>query len=230
MKISIIIPAYNEELRLAAAIRAALSQEYPSFEVIVVDNASTDKTFDIACSFIPRVQVVREVVKGTSAARECGRQAATGEILAYMDADCLPDKDWLSKGVALFKTSDVVAASGPYDYYDASPVFNAASMFIERYVFSAVNMALRPFRLGTSMMGGNSFFRAASLGAIGGFNVAITFYGDETDVAKRLAKIGTIAYSPRLTVKTSARRFRAEGTLVIFGKYVSAFFMGICTR
>jgi len=141
-----------------------------------------------------------------------------------MDADCLPEKDWLTKGSALFTNKQIVAASGPYDYYDASPAFRAASLAVQKFIYRPVNAILQLFRSGGTMVGGNSFFRASALEKIGGFDTDIVFYGDETDAARKLAKVGRIVVSSSLTMKTSARRFKAEGTFTIFVKYVFFFF------
>src|SRR5689334_20387724 len=100
MKISVIIPAYNEEQALAATIQSVLDQNYPNFEIIIVNNASSDNTQEIAQRF--PVKVVLEPRKGLLYARERGRKEATGEIIANIDADCLPKSNWLSSGIKLF--------------------------------------------------------------------------------------------------------------------------------
>ena len=130
MKISVIIPAHNEEKYLRQTLEAILAQDYPDFEVIVIDNASTDRTAEIARSF-PGVKLVSESRKGTMWACERGRQEATGEIIVRMDADCLPEKDWLVKGVALFADSKVSGSSGPYNYYDADSFFRNFSLYFQ---------------------------------------------------------------------------------------------------
>ena len=94
MKVSVIIPAYNEEKSLGQTLDAVMVSDYHDFEIIVSDNGSVDKTSEIARS--KGVKVVSEKRKGTLWAREAGRKAATGEILVFLDADCLPEKTWLS--------------------------------------------------------------------------------------------------------------------------------------
>src|SRR3989344_7819751 len=87
-RVAIVIPAHNEGETIGAVVRAALAQEYPDFEVIVVDNASDDDTGAHATQAGARV--VREDRKGILFAKEAGRKAATGEILAGLDAECVP--------------------------------------------------------------------------------------------------------------------------------------------
>ncbi|MFA6307205.1 MAG: glycosyltransferase family A protein, partial [Patescibacteria group bacterium] len=100
MRASVVIPAHNEEKNISATIRALLAQSHPDFEIIVVNNASTDRTAEIAEGF--PVKVVHESRKGLLWARERGRLEATGDIVVNIDADCLPDEDWLSRGTAHF--------------------------------------------------------------------------------------------------------------------------------
>jgi glycosyltransferase involved in cell wall biosynthesis len=90
--ISVIIPAYNAEKYLAEAIESALNQTRPAKEIIVVDDASTDRTVEIARSFGDRVTVLQNAVNsGPGYSRNAGVAASTGEYLAFLDAD---DKWW----------------------------------------------------------------------------------------------------------------------------------------
>src|ERR1035437_5008129 len=132
MKISVIIPAYNEEKYLNKTLEAILAQDYPDFEVIVVDNASTEKTAEIAKSFT-NIKVVYESRGGTMLACESGLQEAKGEIIVRMDADCVPHTDWLSKGDTHFLDKKVVAVSGPYDYFDAGDFSRYSSIYFQKY-------------------------------------------------------------------------------------------------
>jgi glycosyltransferase involved in cell wall biosynthesis len=227
MKASIVIPAYNEEGNIARTLEAVLNQDYHNFEVIVIDNASSDKTGDIARSF--PVKVSYEPKKGTMSACERGRNEATGDIIVRMDADCLPETQWLKSGIKFFKNSGIVAVSGPYDYYDGSFMFRYPSLLAQKYIYRWVNETLRVTNYGGVMVGGNSFFRADALQSIGGFNTNITFYGDEIDTAKKLSLLGKILYDSNLIMKTSARRFKKEGTLTLLAKYWYYFLKGILT-
>jgi len=226
MKISVIIPAYNEEKYLRQTLEAILVQDYPDFEIIVIDNASTDRTSEIARSFQSRgVNVFLETNKGTMWACERGRKEATGEIIVRMDADCLPGKDWLSKGAAFFNNLKVAVVSGPYDYYDAAPFFRSAALNVQKYVYVPLNQIFQKMKVKAGItVGGNTFMRASALDAIGGFNTSITFYGDDTDLPKRMSKLGKIVFSKDVVIKTSARRFKKEGILRLQAKYIFYFF------
>ncbi|MEO6761645.1 MAG: glycosyltransferase family 2 protein [Candidatus Saccharimonadales bacterium] len=96
LKISLIIPAFNEEKRLATCLDAVLAQKLPFDEVIVVNNSSTDQTATIAERY-PVVKLVDEPQKGRVFAREAGFRATSGDILARIDADAILPVDWSQK-------------------------------------------------------------------------------------------------------------------------------------
>lgn len=225
-KVSIIIPARNEEKYIAATLEAVTRLSYPHFKIIVVDNNSTDRTSEIARTF-PNVIVLREERKGTQFARECGRKQATGEIIANIDADCLPETDWLIKGVRFFESANTVAVSGPYDYFDGSPFFRSTTLLFQKILYVTGNSICRIFRLGGIVIGGNCLFRASALEKMGGYNTAITFYGDDTDSAKRISRFGKVIFTDRVRMKTSARRFQNQGIFKIVGTYFYYFFKTI---
>lgn len=121
MRLSIVIPAYNEEGYLGKcleSIERQLDDKDYDVEVIVVNNASTDNTNDIASSFSD-VIVVDEPRKGLVQARHAGLAASSGELVANVDADTILPKGWLKKVMSEFdKNEELVALSGPYIYYD----------------------------------------------------------------------------------------------------------------
>lgn len=231
MKVSIVIPAYNEEAYLAQTIRSALAQDYFDFEVIVVNNASTDRTEEIARGF-PNITLINESRIGLPRAREAGRLAASGDIIANMDADCLPDSDWLSKGSVYFNEASVAAVSGPYDYYDTGPVFRYIFLYTQMAIFWLTSkiMQLPGIQAGALMIGGNNLIRSEALKEAGGYNTALTFYGEDIATAKRMSRYGKVVFSNQLVMKTSARRFKAEGIINLGLKYLKYFFKTILTR
>jgi len=226
MKVSVIVPAYNEELYIARALTALLAQDYPDFEVIVVDNASTDRTSAVAANF--PVKLLHEKQKGTMWACERGRQAASGEVIVRMDADCVPeDAEWLKKGVSYFKDLDVVGVSGVYFFYDHPSVMFRYAVFIGNKLIKIIHNLLIFLKLGACFIGGNTFMRASTLAAIGGFNTSILFWGDDVDTGKRLSKCGKVIFDTALIIKSSGRRYQKEGALRLSLKYVYYFFLVI---
>ncbi|MEH6607261.1 MAG: glycosyltransferase family A protein [Pseudomonadales bacterium] len=99
--VSVIIPVYNDWGRLASCIECLKNQSFQSdcFEIIVVDNGSTSTSQGFGI-FGEHVTILVEESKGSYAARNCGLERAKGDIVAFTDSDCLPDKDWLKNGVA----------------------------------------------------------------------------------------------------------------------------------
>jgi glycosyltransferase involved in cell wall biosynthesis len=117
ISISAIIPAYNSEDTIAATIDSALAQDYPNLELIVVDDGSTDSTPRILNRYLPRIRVILQSNRGPSAARNAGAAVASGELLAFLDADDLWLPGKLAKSVnalrmnphAILVFSDVIS-------------------------------------------------------------------------------------------------------------------------
>ena len=146
MKLSFVIPAYNEEACIRKCLSSVLKEKERSgldVELIVVNNNSTDRTKDVALSF-PSVRVIDEPQKGIVKARQAGYREAHGDIIANVDADNILPEGWIERAFEEFsRNSDLVALSGPLIYYDLSWI---------------VNMQVRLFyRLGYAMHLFNSF-------------------------------------------------------------------------
>src|SRR5439155_24375518 len=111
-KVSVIVCAYNAADTLEDNLRSLERLNYPNYEIVLVNDGSKDRTSEIARGF-SRVRVVDTPNQGLSAARNVGLAEATGEIVAYTDADTRVDRDWLTFLVQPFLISDVVASGGP---------------------------------------------------------------------------------------------------------------------
>lgn len=222
VKISFVIPAYNEEKRLPAcltSIQEALKSGSYDAEVIVVNNASTDRTTEVALSF-PGVKVVDEPQKGLVRARAAGFRASTGEIIANVDADTVLPKAWLPTVLDAFeKHPHLVGFSGPYIYTDLSVTERMAVrlFYALGYVMYLANRFV--FHSGSMMQGGNYVVRRAALEKIGGYDTSIEFYGEDTDIARRLATVGDVVWTFRLPMYSSGRRLAHEGIFTMGYKY-----------
>jgi glycosyltransferase involved in cell wall biosynthesis len=230
MRISVVIPAHNEEKCIANTIKAVLAQDHKDFEVIVVDNSSNDRTSEIVSTF--PVKLVHEHRKGLLMARECGRLNANGEIIANIDADCLPDTSWLSRGEKHFLDEKVAAVTGPYDYYDGQWMFRYVSLLLQKNLYFLMNLVLQFsfIKKGAVLIGGNNFIRSATISKAGGYNTSIKFYGEDTDTARRVLEYGRVVFDRKLNMKTSARRFKNEGVINITWKYIYHFFKIILAK
>lgn len=226
MKLSFVIPAYNEEKYLADCITAILNETSGSgfeTEIIVVNNASTDNTKQVAKSF-PQVIVVDEPQKGLVKARSAGFNAATGSLIANIDSDTRITKGWLKKVMSEFENNPkLVALSGPYQYYDLSFVY---IILVRLYYYLAYILYLLNryvFRLGSLLQGGNFVIKKSSWESVGGFDTKIDFYGEDADVARRLHKVGDVKFTLSLRVLSSGRRLVSEGAIAMGSKYAINF-------
>lgn len=214
MDVSVIIPAKDERGYIGSTLMALERQTYDKpWEAIVVDNASNDRTGDAVRRAFPWACVIEERIPGVQRARESGRLAATGNILAFLDADTIPSERWLELGVRYFQDPSVAAVTGSYDFYDSGCVLQLGARLVSACIYPAALWFVRDVIHSGIMIGGNCFIRASALEAIGGFNTAIEFWGDDTDTAVRLSKVGRIVYGADVEVRTSARRYYREGIL-----------------
>jgi glycosyltransferase involved in cell wall biosynthesis len=99
-RVSIVIPTYNRAWTLAEAIDSVLGQTFASFEIIVVDDGSTDGTARLLQRYGSAVRVLRQINQGVSAARNAGIRSARGELIALLDSDDLWRPEKLARQVA----------------------------------------------------------------------------------------------------------------------------------
>ncbi len=226
MRLSFVIPAYNEERYLPACLESILAQTRDladGVEIIVVNNASSDRTREVALSY-PGVTVVDEMRKGLPWARQAGFAASSGELIANVDADSRLTPGWVKQvldtfGEAERKGKSLVALSGPVEYYDltASQMVSVHLFYVLAFVLYALNRYV--LRAGSMVQGGNFVLRREALQSIGGFNTSIAFYGEDTDIARRLNRVGKVVFTFQLKMFSSARRLKKEGMLKIGMRY-----------
>lgn len=230
MKISFVIPAYNEESYIGECLKSLTSQALNSpvdVEIIVVDNASTDKTAEVAKSF-PGVIIVHEPKKGLTNARQAGFKASHGDIIANIDADTKIGKGWIETVVSEFtRNPKLVGLSGPFTYYDLPRRHNSlvTSYYYLGYGIYVLNRFV--LRVGSMIQGGNFVIRRAALEEIGGFNLMLSFWGEDADIAKRLHKVGPVKFTFRLKMPSSGRRLAEEGIIRMGLKYPLNYFSTI---
>jgi glycosyltransferase involved in cell wall biosynthesis len=224
LKLSVIVCAHNEGAYLQTCLFSLLAQTRPPDEVLVINNASTDSTRAVA-ERIPQVRVYDEPRKGLVIAREAGRRQATGDVLVYVDADCRAPLAWLERIERRFTHDhDLVALSGPYRYYDWD--------WWGRTLIRAYDFTLAPatqllvkhcLRFGSIFYGGNFAVRRTALDEIGGFDTSIEFHGEDTNLGRRLLRVGKVALAYECYLFTSARRYLAMGKGAVFRLYVRNF-------
>lgn len=227
MKLSFVIPAYNEEAFIGKCLESILADAKNCFhevEIIVVDNNSTDRTGEIAASYAG-VKVVKEKNKGIVWARQAGYLAATGDIIANVDADNVLPNGWINKVFAEFSQNNgLVGLSGPLIYYDMSWLVNleVKIFYILGYFAYIFNQFV--FGRGNMLQGGNFIISRQAMEKIGGYNTDIVFYGEDTDVARRLSKVGFSKFTFSLPILSSGRRLSKEGVVISGLRYGINYF------
>jgi glycosyltransferase involved in cell wall biosynthesis len=214
-RFSVVVPAYNEAGFLGDALTSLQHQQVAGgFEVIVVDNNSTDETANVAARHGARV--VHESRPGVCSARQRGTLEARGDIVVSTDADTIHPDDWLARLDETFRSHpDAVAVAGPCRYQD--PPWWAA-VFPPLW-FAAVALIYACFGRIFYVTATNLAFRRT---AFPGYDMTLTQGGDEVDFLRRLRRRGLVVWDRRNPVLTSSRRMD-QGllyTLVVsFGYY-----------
>jgi O-antigen biosynthesis protein len=184
-KVSVIVCAYNGERTVDSCLASLETLNYPNYEVIVVNDGSNDRTKEISERY-KYVRLINQDNQGLSAARNVGLRAATGDIIAYTDCDCMVDPDWLMHLVARFLTSDFGAVGGPnLPPPDNSMVANCVAVSP-----GAPAHVLLDDEIAEHIPGCNMAFRREALEAIDGFDPLFRAAGDDVDVCWRLQNKG----------------------------------------
>ncbi len=192
-KVSVVVASYNGASTLAACLESLCHLNYPDYEVLLVDDGSTDDTAEIASRFAP-VQYIRHPSnKGLGVARNTGIELANGEIVAFTDSDCRADEDWLFYLVHDLQRGGFVGVGGHNLLpSDDSPV--AAAVMVSPGGPAHVMLT---DRLAEHVPGCNMAFYRWALLEIGNFDPVYKRAGDDVDICWRLQSKGfRIAFSP----------------------------------
>jgi glycosyltransferase involved in cell wall biosynthesis len=215
LPISIVVPAFNEEALITRCLHSIIAEfSNTEYELIVVDNGSTDHTAELAES--AGATVLYQPLKGVTRARQLGLEAAKYEIVVFIDADNVLPYGWLNQAMSAMKF-DVVVASGPIFYLG----FGLFKTIVTSLFYSMGSLLNRWFPM---VQGGNFILRRSALNSIGGFDTSIDFYGEDTDTACRLSKVGKVEFSFDMWAYSSPRRADSEGLYVMGAKYLTNFF------
>jgi glycosyltransferase involved in cell wall biosynthesis len=191
-KVSVVVAVYNGGRTLRACLESLVRLTYPDYEVIVVDDGSTDATGQIA-SLFPTVRYLRQPHRGLSVARNTGIAAAQGEIVAFTDADCQADEDWLYYLVAELLRGNWAGAGG-HNLLPAEDLPGAAAVLAAPGGPAHVMLTDREAE---HLPGCNMAFWKWALDQIGGFDPLFTTAGDDVDVCWRLLEHGQrLGFSP----------------------------------
>ena len=194
-RISVVVCSFNGASTIRDTLNCLRMLDYPDFEVIVVDDGSTDSTPQIISEY--RVRLISTENRGLSQARNAGIQAATGEMVAFIDDDAYPDIHWLKFLASCIIDGNYVGVGGPNlpppnDGWKADAVANAPGN---------PTAVLLTDRVAEHIPGCNMMFRRDALDKIGGFDPVFRVAGDDVDLCWRLREAGaTIGFSPAAVV------------------------------
>jgi GT2 family glycosyltransferase len=194
-RISVAVCSYNGVKRLEECLSRTEQLDYPDYEIIVVNDGSTDATPTVASRH--RVKLVNTENGGLSAARNVACQAATGEIVAYIDDDAYPDRDWLKYLAHAFRTGEYAAIGGP------NLLPSASSHFARCVAYAPGGPAhvLISDLVAEHLPGCNLAVRRERLQEIGGFDPQFRVAGDDVDLCWRLQEKGwTLGFAPSAVV------------------------------
>jgi glycosyltransferase involved in cell wall biosynthesis len=130
-KFSVVIPAYNSAVTLAKAVESVIEQSWPAHEIIIIDDGSTDNTLQVARQFGNRIRLIQQSNGGVSVARNRGADAATGDWLAFLDADdwYYPDRlRWHAEWIAHDSSLDFL--TGDYEFRNENGSLTGTSMVL----------------------------------------------------------------------------------------------------
>jgi glycosyltransferase involved in cell wall biosynthesis len=210
MKLSVVIPTYNEERDLPRLLTALANQTIHDFEVIVADNKSTDSTREIATKFGARV------VDGgnPSEGRNAGARAATGDTILFFDADVFPPADFIENALKEFQEKNLDCASA-----DSVPISNHMR---DKALHEVVNKYFRlvedffPHAPGFFIIVKKEIFEK-----VGGFDPEVKFAEDHVFVHEA-SKFGKFLMLRSVRIPVSARRISKEGRFLLSVKYLGA--------
>lgn len=209
MLFSIVIPAYNEEKHIKFCLDCAkkLHSDFP-YEIIVVDNNSSDNTWQIAKD--EKVVVIKETKQGVGAARRAGTAIAKGFFVLHIDADTHLPESYLEDVSERFeKDKNLVCVGGQMYFYDAPLWKDLLRVFLHRILwFFAVVVS----RKSQGPMGNNMTFRKDVYDLTTGFDDNLRF-GEDMDLSKKLSEFGKVKLDMKLKCPVSSRRYKVNKSL-----------------
>src|SRR5262249_53227725 len=190
-RVSVVVCSYNGGRTLDQCLRSLLELDYPDYEVILIDDGSTDDTRAIAARF-PEVRAIHQANLGLSEARNVGLRAATGAVVAYTDSDCVVDPDWLTLLVYQLQRTGAAALGGP----TPSPEDGRIAACVAAAPGQPTHV-LESDQVAEHIPGCNMAYRREALLAVNGFDPVFRKAGDDVDVCWRLEHEGMwITFAP----------------------------------
>jgi glycosyltransferase involved in cell wall biosynthesis len=188
----VVVCSYNGAGTLESCLESLGKLNYPDYEVILVDDGSSDATPQIAARY-PGVRCHRQPNRGLSVARNVGMEMASGEIIAYTDSDCVADEDWLYFLVGKLLQTGASAVGGP----NLLPTHDGPVAACVSASPGTPAHILMDDEIAEHVPGCNMAFWTDRLRAIGGFDAMYSKAGDDVDICWRLQEQGErVVFSP----------------------------------
>ncbi len=195
--ISVVINTYNRASSLRKTLDSFRWQDYPNFEIVVVNGPSIDDTALVLENYADAVKIVSCPVANISVSRNIGISNATGDVVAFIDDDAVPYPNWL-QNLALHYGDDDVGGVGGFVWDNTGIAYQTRYIACDRFGEMRFTDMFDPSDLCSfpqadwypSLIGVNSSFRKSVLLSIGGFNEVYAYFLDETDVCLRIVDKG----------------------------------------
>ena len=184
-RFSVIVCTRNGENRLADCLSACRALDYPDFEIIVINDGSTDRTPTLLDQ-IENIRVFHLEPCGLSAARDHGAEQATGEILAFTDDDCCPDEQWLTWLARAYSEGDYAAIGGP----NLPPKPDSLGRALTTAAPGAPTHVMLDDTTAEHLPGCHLSVKKSAFQTIGGFDPVFQTAGDDVDFCWRLRDAG----------------------------------------
>lgn len=221
--ISVVIPAYNEEEHIETCLESIRSQSVKPYEVIVVNNNSTDRTEEKARRLADRV--VFEGEQGVVYALNAGIRAARGDVVAFMGGDCVADREWIKAIRLAFEKEDLIGVFGPIASMDRrSKKMRFSYYFIWHVV--AKTLSHTPIAMAP---GGNCAIRRKAIIEAGGYDPDMV-PGEDIEISRRLRKLGKLKFIENAKIYASTRRFEENGVWRETKNWLKVFFRMVGKR
>jgi glycosyltransferase involved in cell wall biosynthesis len=203
IEISVIVPALNEEKLIRKSLQSIARQKtIHAYELIVADGKSKDRTMSIAKKYADRIVFSRK--KGIWAGRNAGARVAKGRLLVFIDADTSIPPDYLDTVHRIMADRRIVGLSCGFGFDHYNRFLRVLDVLSNHYLYLLGRMGKG------ELQGFNCIIRKSDFLRVGGFPAKPL---EDGAMARKLQKIGRVAYYPKLRVTTSARRMLQSGML-----------------
>jgi len=196
-RVSVIVPVYNRSQLLAQCLASLCAQNYPrdSYEIIVIDDGSTDESAEVARAigqiWNGELHIISQANGGPSSARNAGITASKADMVAFTDSDCTAAPDWLDSLVSTYNATQADGVGGPI-------INNLPHTWVAEYLLATHFFRHRERKgIVDYLVTANVIFKRASLVTIGGFTARKGVWGEDADLSFRLKQSGySLALSP----------------------------------